>query len=138
MPSVSSITERGAILQNDYRYTLWRIWNEVQERLTFIMLNKSVADSQHDDRTISRCINFAQRGSYGSLEVVNCFALRTPQPTLLRTHPDPIGPDNRIFLLQAAERASCIVAAWGSRVGSSIGIWRCSCSWPPIPCRVWD
>ena len=120
-----------------YRYLLCRRWDAGRPTVAFCMLNPSTADGTQDDATIRRCLAFATRWGYGELLITNCFALRSPQPGLLRTHPDPVGPDNRLYLLQAAERASCIVVAWERWENSSTGIWRCSRSWLPIPYTAW-
>jgi hypothetical protein len=103
----------GATIVDHYRYRLWREWNLDGPRVTFIMLNPSVADHQVDDPTLRRCIGFAQWWSFGSLEVVNLFAYRSSSPQALRTVADPIGPENDRYLLQAAAQSNCIVAAWG-------------------------
>jgi hypothetical protein len=97
-----------------YRYSLWREWDAGRSRITFIMLNPSTADATTNDPTIRRCISFAKKLGFGSLEVVNLFALRTPHPQNLKKAPDPIGDDNDEHLQQASQRSSCIVCAWGN------------------------
>lgn len=97
-----------------YRYSLWRGWNENGPRLAFIMLNPSTADDQINDATIRRCMSFAQIWGYGSLEVVNLFALRTPHPRRLREVPDPVGADCDAHILAAVERANQTIVAWGN------------------------
>jgi hypothetical protein len=97
-----------------YRYSLWRSWNENGSRLAFIMLNPSTADDQINDATIRRCISFAESWGYGSLEVVNLFALRTPYPQRLREVPDPVGDECDFHILAAVERAKQTIVAWGN------------------------
>jgi len=97
-----------------YRYLLARQWRESSKGpLLFIMLNPSTADADVDDPTIRRCINFAIKWGYGRIEVVNIFALRSTDPAKLHDAVDPIGPENKRFILEAAARAGKIVAAWG-------------------------
>jgi hypothetical protein len=84
------------------------------------MLNPSAADAQRNDPTIARCIAFAYTWKFGSLEVVNLFAYRTSNPRELVNIDDPIGPENDGYLMQALERSSCIVAAWGTK-GTLLG-----------------
>lgn len=79
------------------------------------MLNPSTADAQIDDPTIRRCLGFAWLWGYGSLEVVNLFAYRTPHPQHLRKVPDPVGPENDRYLVAAIQRADRVVVAWGNR-----------------------
>jgi len=97
-----------------YRYTLWRECGPADARVAFVMLNPSTADATRDDPTIRRVIGFARSWGYGSVEVVNLFAYRAPYPRILRTVPDPIGPQNDRYLVQAVRRAQLVVAAWGT------------------------
>jgi hypothetical protein len=97
-----------------YRYRLWRRWNAAADRLTFIMLNPSTADASVNDPTIRRCVGFAQHWGYGSLEVVNLFAFRTPHPRMLQQVADPVGTNCDAAILTAVQRSSCVVLAWGN------------------------
>ena len=46
--------------------------------------------------------------------VLNIFALRSTDPTALTTHPDPIGPENRITFKQNLKWAEMVVCGWGA------------------------
>ncbi|MEO7003154.1 MAG: DUF1643 domain-containing protein [Ktedonobacterales bacterium] len=70
--------ENGALNVGDYRYLLWRTWDEAQPRLLWAMLNPSTPDGE--DPTVRRCKDFSQRWGYGSMEIVNLFAYRTSNP----------------------------------------------------------
>ncbi len=96
-----------------YRYSLWREWDSRRPIVAFVMLNPSTADAAKDDPTIRRCASFARSWGYGSLEVVNLFAYRASEPKRLRQTPDPIGPANDDYLVDAADR----VADGGRRLG---------------------
>ena len=97
-----------------YRYTLWRTWDMFNPTfLQVIGLNPSIADEILDDNTVRRCINYAQRWGYGALCMTNIFAYRATDPMKLRTESDPVGPENDLWLLQIAQEASLILAAWG-------------------------
>ena len=100
-----------------YRYALWRAWDGDAPRVAFLMLNPSTADARRDDPTIRRCIGFARSWGFGSVEVVNLFAYRTPDPEVLRRAPDPVGPENDRYLRRAARRAQRLIVAWGNRGG---------------------
>lgn len=102
-----------------YRYALWRVWDRDADRVAFVMLNPSTADARRDDPTIRRCIGFARAWGFGSMEVVNLFAYRTPRPDVLRRASRPVGPENDRHVLRAARRAERVVVAWGGR-----GSWR--------------
>ena len=107
--------DRGATFSDDrvYRYRLWRIWNPGRPRMTFVMLNPSTADENVDDPTVKRCIDFAMRWGWGSLDVLNIFALRATDPHELMkvSKPTAIGPDNDWHLSHV--EGEC-VAAWGN------------------------
>lgn len=106
----------GALLSANevYRYWLWRHWGAGTRRVLFIMLNPSTADASRNDPTVNRCVSFAQSWGFDGLEIVNLYALRTAYPRELHAARDPIGPANRVIVKWRIERASLIVAAWGS------------------------
>lgn len=79
------------------------------------MLNPSTADDVENDNTINRCISFAKRWGYGSLEVVNLFARRATDFKDLKHEKDPIGQENDVYILKAAETSDKIVLAWGTK-----------------------
>lgn len=108
--------QRGADLSEcgTYRYRLWRIWDPALARICWIMLNPSTADALLDDATVRRCVGFSRAWGYGSLEVVNLFALRSTDPRALRSHPDPVGPENDLAIESAVRRSLRVVAAWGN------------------------
>ncbi len=97
-----------------YRYALWRLWDNTQPSVLFIALNPSTASETHNDPTIRRCIGFARAWGYGGVYVANLFAYRATQPKLLKEAPDPIGPDNDPWLRDLAAQSNLIVAAWGN------------------------
>jgi hypothetical protein len=97
-----------------YRYLLTRVWDSSRPRMVWLMLNPSTADAMADDPTIRRCIGFARREQAGGIAVVNLFALRSTNPDALRTHPDPVGPLNDVFVRQAVAGARLVVCAWGA------------------------
>lgn len=97
-----------------YRYRLTRIWDSGLAAITWIMLNPSTADEHDDDPTISRVIGFSRSWGYGSAEVVNLFAFRTPSPAMLQTADDPVGPANDETVLSSASRTDKVIVAWGN------------------------
>jgi len=99
-----------------YRYVLVRRWS-AEPALRFVMCNPSTADEKKDDPTVARCRSRAVRLGYGGLVVQNIFALRSTDPQLLVTHPDPVGPANNDFLIDPGPDVGPIgatVAAWGT------------------------
>lgn len=104
-----------------YRYWLLRRWADGPV-CVFLMLNPSTADAAVDDPTIRACIEFATRWGYGSILVLNLFALRATDPAELRAAADPVGPDNDTWLrlLNHTSAFPLVVAAWG-RHGTLFG-----------------
>lgn len=96
-----------------YRYSLTRAWDFDLPHCLFIMLNPSTADGTQDDPTIRRCVNFAAGWNYGTLAVVNLFALRSTDPSKLYSLGDVVGPENDAAILKHAKEADLIVCAWG-------------------------
>lgn len=108
--------ERTAVISScgTYRYVLTRRWAD-GPFLVFVMLNPSTADAAKDDPTIRKCIGFAKRYGYSAIAVVNLFALRSTDPSALRTHSAPVGPDNDAWIEQATrDPFSRVLAAWGA------------------------
>lgn len=81
--------------------------------VAFICLNPSTADETLDDPTVRRCIDFAKRWGYGAFVMLNLFAIRSTNPTLIKQAHDPIGPDNDKWIRNYADKAVLTVAAWG-------------------------
>jgi len=98
-----------------YRYTLTRWWDPETPQIAWIMLNPSTANGSENDPTLRRVVDFSKRWGYGGLIVVNLFALVSTDPTVLATHPDPIGPANDAALYGAI-RGLTAIAAWGASV----------------------
>lgn len=95
-----------------YRFALGRAWAEDLPTLVFVMLNPSRADERRDDPTIRRCVKLAAGWGYGSVVVVNLFALRACSPAALRESRDPVGPGNDAWIRTMSARGD-VVAAWG-------------------------
>jgi hypothetical protein len=62
-------------------------------------------------------MNFTRDWDYGVMEVVNLFAYRATDPRELVRAENPVGPDNDKMITDAANQASMIIAAWGTRGG---------------------
>ena len=97
----------------DYRYRLWRCWAP-GPRVLWVMLNPSLADEVDLDPTLRRCRGFSRAWGFAGFEVVNLFALVSPYPEALSSHPDPVGPDNDVEILTAARAAEKVIVGWGA------------------------
>lgn len=108
--------QRSAVISEcgRYRYKLKRTWHPGMPEMMFLMLNPSTADHNVDDRTIRRCIDFAQRWGYGAFWVGNLFAFRSPYPEDLLRVADPVGESNDEALMEMADVSELIVAGWGA------------------------
>lgn len=106
-----------------YRYALSRVWDASLPECAWVMLNPSTADHMKDDPTIRKCVGFARRWGCGSIYVVNLYAYRATDPSVLRRCNYPIGeildlgPNttvnaNDTWIAEAAKCARMIVA-WG-------------------------
>ncbi|MFM7267088.1 MAG: DUF1643 domain-containing protein [Cyanobium sp.] len=104
-----------------YRWWLGRCWDGALPRLLFVGLNPSRADGQRDDPTLRRLLAYAQAWGYGSLEVLNLFALVSASPQLLLRAGDPVGAANDTWLRGCLERCprGTLWIGWGNR-----GRWR--------------
>ena len=96
-----------------WRYTLRRRWSD-GPMMMVIGLNPSTADEIQDDPTIRRCVGYAKRWGYAGLLMGNIFAFRATDPSDLYAADDPEGPLNNMHLVQMAEEAKFMLAAWGS------------------------
>ncbi len=97
-----------------YRYRLLRIWDNMKPLVMFCMLNPSTADHEKDDRTVTRCINFAKSWGYGGMYVGNLFAYRSTEPKELYNASDPFGSDNYAHLKMMADSCELVVMAYGN------------------------
>lgn len=108
----------GAIFSPDrrHRYTLWRQWNaenDPTKMVAFVGLNPSKATEWQNDRTVCRCIRFAQRFGFSGMIMLNAFAYRATDPEEMKIQRDPIGEDNDKALVAVANTVSCVIACWG-------------------------
>lgn len=100
-----------------FRYVLTREWGDPANALTFICLNPSTATHIESDPTVTRAVEFAKLWGFSAFVMLNLFAYRSTDPFLLRTQPDPAGPDNDRAIQYFARRSPRVVAAWGNHGG---------------------
>lgn len=107
-----------------YRYRLYREWEQTDKMpVLWIMLNPSTADAIQDDPTIRRVTDFSWRWGFDRVEIVNAYALRSTNPAHLWSHPDPVGPLNDLYIMDAAEYADETIIAWGVNVEDTRARW---------------
>jgi len=98
-----------------YRYMLLRRWNREGDLVLFVGLNPSTANAYADDPTVRRCMSFAKEWGYGGLMMVNLFAMRSTDPSLLLHRPDPVGPENNGWIHAANIGCETTVIMWGDK-----------------------
>ena len=99
-----------------YRYLLTRNVGFGENKIMFLMVNPSTADEIHNDNTVSRCIDFANRWGYGWLYVTNLSPLRATNPMILKQNgaePDNIKQKNINVILDTAHKCDIVVIAYG-------------------------
>lgn len=104
----------------NYRYSLRRTWDSNGMSVVFVMLNPSTATEVENDPTVERCERRARAMGFGAFEVVNIFAYRATDPKVMRRASDPIGAQNDVAILAAANWADRVICAWGAH-GAHLG-----------------
>lgn len=119
-------TNAGCTLSpcEQFRYRLWRHWDDGLPVLVWIMLNPSWGDANRDDNTIKKCVAFAKLWGYGGIEIVNLFAYRTHSPDVLRQkgYPGFMGDRNMQYLHAVIKQHKDVLCAWGGNARCSAGI----------------
>ena len=114
--------EKKAVISDcgKYRYELHRQWDKDKDKVLFIMLNPSTADSHEDDLTTIRCVNFAKKWGYGGIMIGNIYPFRAKRPKDLRKWlkaydgERPEACENNMSHIGAmANEADITVCAWG-------------------------
>lgn len=119
--TITAAVRKEAILSpcGRYRYLLTRYFGEEGAPLTFVMLNPSTADSEHDDPTIRRCVGFARSLNYRAIRVVNLFAWRATDKSELPklSYDKAVGPKSDDYIDAELRDSVRVVAAWGGHSG---------------------
>lgn len=97
----------------NYRYALWRIWDQSKGLVMFIGLNPSTANERLNDPTIRRVQKFTAEWGFGGFYMMNLFAWVTPYPQDLRLAKDPIG-ENDAWLADIHAKCHMHIYVWGS------------------------
>lgn len=109
----------GAVLSDcrRFRYRLFRRWGTGARRVLWVMLNPSTADHETNDQTIRKCVTYSKDWGFAALEVVNLYALRSTDPSVLSIDGDAIGSENdeQIRKVLGHEDVKLVVCAWGTK-----------------------
>lgn len=114
--STGMFGDRGAEFSpcGNYRYKLWRIWDESKPLAMCIGLNPSRAGAEKNDTTIIWLRQFIlpQMG-FGGFYMTNLFAWISPKPQDLLRVADPLGDNNRV-LKEVEKLCSEVIFCWGN------------------------
>jgi hypothetical protein len=99
-----------------HRYSLLHTWDELfKPRIAAVIaLNPSTADETQLDPTLRRIRGFCMDLGLGGFCMLNLFAFRATDPSVMKAHADPVGPENDRHILQWAKRAETVILAWGT------------------------
>lgn len=102
-----------------YRYILRHSWEPLFEPklCTWIGLNPSIASETRLDKTLTRIRSFCSTWGFNGFIMTNLFALVSTDPKHLYKHPDPVGPENDRYILQAVQETRAVFVAWGTHGG---------------------
>ncbi|WP_346236727.1 DUF1643 domain-containing protein [Niabella insulamsoli] len=98
----------------NYRYALWRIWDDKKPLVMFIGLNPSTANQDTNDPTITRVCRISRYNGFGGVYMMNCFPFVTPYPEKLQKIPEDIMRINDEWLVKVCIQCSDVVFAWGN------------------------
>jgi len=96
----------------NYRYALWRVWDNTKPLVMFIGLNPSTANETESDPTIKSVCRIAKNNGYGGVYMMNCFPYVSTDPNKLRDFGNTALNDHWLYKVSAMCQE--IVFAWGS------------------------
>lgn len=101
-----------------YRYHLVRVWDTDKNMVAFVGLNPSTADETKDDPTIKKCMTYAKDWGYGGILMLNLFAFRSTDASVLEKEIDPIGPEADRWINQTLENPLIkeVIVCWGNQI----------------------
>lgn len=107
-------TPTGAIFSDckQYRFLLWRTWNNTLPKILVIGLNPSTANEHTNDATIRKVQSIAKILGYGGLVMGNCFPFIVTNPKMLNNYQQITQNDG--WLQLAKRQVQCCVFAWGN------------------------
>jgi hypothetical protein len=113
LPFLVRLVTRGRFHEpGNYRYRLIQRWDS-GPMMGWLLMNPSIANDEKDDKTVVRCRNYARAWGFGAMEIVNVAAHVATHSKDLAQVADPIGSDNRSYIIMMALHSELIVAAYG-------------------------
>jgi hypothetical protein len=85
--------------------------------LTACLLNPAMLEVDEPDHTGAGIVARARKWGYRGARIVNPFTIRTPDPAVMKAHPDPVGPMADEYIIRAMKAAAHdggpFVVGWG-------------------------
>jgi hypothetical protein len=78
------------------------------------MLNPSTADEYKLDPTVNRAYKIAKRYKLGELVVLNVFAIKGTDPSIIKICSEPVGEYNDYYIKYYLKKSKMTVLAWGN------------------------
>lgn len=97
----------------NYRYSLWRIWDESKPLVMFIGLNPSTANEDTPDPTIQSVERISRHNGYGGFYMMNCWAFVSTDPKGIQINPMSTEWNNN-HITVIASKCKDVVFAWGN------------------------
>jgi hypothetical protein len=106
---------------SEFRFRLWRIWDNTLPMAMVIGLNPSTADHLRNDPTVALCCNDARHWGCGGLCMMNIWAYRATEPAQMKRFYKMFCPVrkfgetgiiNEDRLVKMALTCKPVVAAW--------------------------
>ena len=105
---------KGAVIERERRYQLWRIWEQEKPLLLFILLNPSLADADANDRTVAKLIHFSKNWGYGGFYLGNLHSFISSNPKRLEPHVIPHEKVNVFHLKKMKSKCEKVIFGWGN------------------------
>ena len=97
-----------------YRYQLIRTWDSTKPIFTYIGLNPSTADAEHNDATTIRNLKRAIAAGAGGYIAVNLFVWVATSPKDMKSAAEPVGGRNDSAIVDAVTKSKWVLCGWGN------------------------
>lgn len=99
---------------HSYRWYLIRQWDESRPQRACIGLNPSTANEVADDNTVNKLIRWADRDGFGSIAMLNLFALVATDPQEMLKSEHPSGTWCDYWIAYVCRWVDEILCCWGN------------------------
>lgn len=96
-----------------YRYSLAKIWDSNKPKAAFIGINPSDATELIMDKTVMNLTNHLIKNGYGKVEIVNLFSYRSKDQSGLTNRENEFEKYNMEYVNKALKSSQIIIVGWG-------------------------